>query len=45
MTKKRSDCAHPRMCSQDESFTEKIKTDKLSLEAPPADVLVKPPEK
>lgn len=44
MTEKAEDCAHPRRCPDDDSFFEKIKTDKLALDTPPPDLLVKPPK-
>jgi hypothetical protein len=42
MTDKGGDCAHPRMCPEEDSFAGKIKRDKLALEPPPPQDLVKP---
>lgn len=37
-------CAHPRMCPEQDDFTARVKTQKLSLEPPPpADLVPRPP--
>lgn len=42
MVEKAKKCSHPQMCPDKDLFQEKIKTQKLALESPPASELVKP---
>ena len=44
MTKNKQACGHPRMCP-DESFADKIKSDKLALTPPPLSPRYQPPDK
>lgn len=41
MVKKTKNCSHPQLCPDKDLFQEKIKTQKLSLESPPASELIK----
>lgn len=43
MSDKSDGCSHPRMCPED-SFQERIKREKLSLESPPPAELVRRPQ-
>lgn len=38
-TKKPQNCSHPQLCHED-NFRDRIKTEKLSLEAPPPDEII-----